>query len=517
MSTTLRTSLKTLLVALTIASALALVASPSFAWAEGSADKAPLATSSATATAARGTVEPMSNPSVTYRVKLQTKGWSSWASNYKTAGKTKWHKRATAFQMQLDNGGFEGNLQYRVRLNSGKWKGWKNSGTSTGTSKRIEALQIRLTGALAEKYDVVYRVYVQDVGWQRRMRNGETAGTTGKELRIEGLRVKLVSKKKAAGWINDDGDWSYYKSGKKLTSTWLDSKESPIDEVLSGSHRYWLDSRGVLAVDRFVNPNASYDKEAGYVAYATGTGNVAVGKYESSVGMLLAQYGTGQLYNKTRWLTTSEFDGTEQKYRLVKHGIYATVQTGFFTVKNKKYYGYEDGRGYVMRSGVWWVVDNWYKASKNGVLKVFTGSDSAHIERYVKWAIATAKDDSHGYSQAVRWGPDYDCSSFVCAALLAAGFPNSGAVWTGNMKSCLKKIGFKWHKGTKGLKRGDIMLVHNSSNQHTEIYLGNNQLVGAHSSETGGIYGKAGDQTGREISITGYYNMPWQGYLRYRG
>ena len=134
----------------------------------------------------------------------------------------------------------------------------------------------------------------------------------------------------------------------------------------------------------------------------------------------------------------------------------------------------------------------------------------------MKWAIKVANDDSHGYSQAVRWGPDYDCSSLVCASLLASGFPDSGASWTGNMKSCLRKIGFVWHSGTSGLQRGDIMLAHNSRNQHTEIYIGNDKLVGAHCSENGGIYGEIGDQTGNEISVGWYYDMPWDGYLRYK-
>ena len=47
-----------------------------------------------------------------------------------------------------------------------------------------------------------------------------------------------------------------------------------------------------------------------------------------------------------------------------------------------------------------------------------TGSSS-----WVDWAVSIAKDDKHGYSQPNRGGdPDYDCSSFVWAALHHAGF-----------------------------------------------------------------------------------------------
>ena len=35
------------------------------------------------------------------------------------------------------------------------------------------------------------------------------------------------------------------------------------------------------------------------------------------------------------------------------------------------------------------------------------------IDNAVQWATDIANDDSHWYSQDVRWGPHYDCSSFV--------------------------------------------------------------------------------------------------------
>ena len=54
----------------------------------------------------------------------------------------------------------------------------------------------------------------------------------------------------------------------------------------------------------------------------------------------------------------------------------------------------------------------------------------------------------------------------------------------------------------KGLRlsemcKGDILWNPN----HTEVYIGNGMTVGAHSSETGGINGRPGDQTGEEVSV----------------
>ena len=48
---------------------------------------------------------------------------------------------------------------------------------------------------------------------------------------------------------------------------------------------------------------------------------------------------------------------------------------------------------------------------------------STVIQSAVAWARGIAADASHGYDQANRWGPDYDCSSFVISAYKAAGVP----------------------------------------------------------------------------------------------
>lgn len=453
---------------------------------------------------------------VRYRAQTQQGGWSTYVANDAKAIATKKHQKMTGLSVKIDTGVYTGSIYYRVRDLDGRWHAWQKNGEAAVASQGISAVKMKLKGKISKYYDVVYRASMNDIGWQRRMRNGEIAGSNeGNSWQIESIKVKLVPKSKASGWIEQNGTWAYYKSGAKLRNTWLVTAEHPIYTMTSGLQRYWVDADGALAVNRYVNPADARDSNAGWTAYAGDCGFVIRGKCTIDDGMLLANPVNGELYTSTRWVTTSDFDGEEQRYRVVKKGVAAVVQTGLFTVAGKQYYGWEDGRGYLMRNDTYCIGGTWYHANEKGVLKKWTRKEI--VERYVKWAIDTANDDSHGYSQANRWGPDYDCSSFVCASLLAAGFPDSGASWTGNMRSCLRKVGFTWYKGTAKLKRGDIMLVHNNARQHTEIYLGNGLLVGAHISENGTIYGKAGDQTGREICIGKYYNAPWQGYLRFTG
>ncbi|MGN0441313.1 MAG: dockerin type I domain-containing protein [Acutalibacteraceae bacterium] len=150
------------------------------------------------------------------------------------------------------------------------------------------------------------------------------------------------------------------------------------------------------------------------------------------------------------------------------------------------------------------------------VASINASAASTVVESAISWAISIANDNSHGYSQSSRWGPDYDCSSFVISAFKSAGVDTGTATYTGNMRSQFTQHGFQWIPwsqigGVSNLQRGDILLNEVS---HTEIYLGNNQNVGAHSNRG---YPQTGDQTGTEVSVSGYYYHPWDGVLRYAG
>ena len=135
------------------------------------------------------------------------------------------------------------------------------------------------------------------------------------------------------------------------------------------------------------------------------------------------------------------------------------------------------------------------------------------IEKAIAWALKIAADPAHGYDQTRRWGPDYDCSSFVIQAFKEAGLPLT-ATFTGNMKYDFLRHGFiVVTDGT--LKRGDVLL---HEKNHTALYIGDGQIVQASINEHGGITGgQTGDQTGKEIHVRSYYDYPWDVVLRYVG
>lgn len=123
-----------------------------------------------------------------------------------------------------------------------------------------------------------------------------------------------------------------------------------------------------------------------------------------------------------------------------------------------------------------------------------TSLDS-RVEAAIQWAISIANDNSHGYSQANRNGPDYDCSSFVSTAFKNGGFSVSGSLNTSSMKAAFEKVGFtSYKKGDVTIQRGDILLKPGS---HVELYLGNDTCVAAHNDYDG----KTGDGNGKEIQV----------------
>ena len=144
-------------------------------------------------------------------------------------------------------------------------------------------------------------------------------------------------------------------------------------------------------------------------------------------------------------------------------------------------------------------------------------------EKAISQMEAWASDPAHGYDQANRWGPDYDCSSAVISAWELAGVPvkTKGATYTGNMRGVFLRCGFEdvtagvdLSTGT-GLQRGDVLL---NILHHTAMYCGNGMEVESSINENGGVTGgQSGDQTGREFLVRPYRNYPWDCVLRYMG
>jgi uncharacterized protein YjdB len=78
---------------------------------------------------------------------------------------------------------------------------------TTGLSKRIEAIQIRIVRTENKTVNdtttvtphVAYSTHVQSYGWQSYVLDGGISGTTGKSKRLEGIKINLVNRNYSGG------------------------------------------------------------------------------------------------------------------------------------------------------------------------------------------------------------------------------------------------------------------------------------------------------------------------------
>lgn len=154
----------------------------------------------------------------------------------------------------------------------------------------------------------------------------------------------------------------------------------------------------------------------------------------------------------------------------------------------------------------------------------FVGGSNMSAEQIrqsaLDWMLDLARDDSHGYSQDNRWGPDYDCSSAIISAYKQAGVPLT-CTYTGDMRQDMLRHGFQDVTGSVNRSNGSGMLPSDvllNEVHHTAMFVGDGLEVEASVNENGGAHGgKPGDQTGREILVRAYRNYPWDCVLRYVG
>ena len=135
------------------------------------------------------------------------------------------------------------------------------------------------------------------------------------------------------------------------------------------------------------------------------------------------------------------------------------------------------------------------------------------VETMVSFMEQIANDDTHGYSQIHRTGPDYDCSSLVGRALEKGGFDSSVNETTRTLYNTLMRNGFYLVDVNGSRERGDVFL---SVGHHVAVCVDANRLVHASIDENGTIIGAtSGDQTGKEICIRSFYSHPWDYHFRY--
>ena len=88
----------------------------------------------------------------------------------------------------------EPSVSYRTHVQNVGWQSYVQNGNTAGTtgrSLRLEGINIKLDN---NEYGggISYQTHVQNIGWQNYVQNNQMSGTSGRSLRLEAIRIKLT-------------------------------------------------------------------------------------------------------------------------------------------------------------------------------------------------------------------------------------------------------------------------------------------------------------------------------------
>ncbi|MFC7023908.1 hypothetical protein ACFQHV_12235 [Promicromonospora thailandica] len=132
---------------------------------------------------------------VSVRPYYRPTGWKAAVPGGSTAGVTSTKQRLNALRVRVD-GKYAGGVQVSAKV-QGSWRPYVGNNQVAGTyhqAKGTSAYKIRLTGEMAKRYDVYYRVNVAGKGWLGWARNGAAAGAASYKARNTAVQVVLVKK-----------------------------------------------------------------------------------------------------------------------------------------------------------------------------------------------------------------------------------------------------------------------------------------------------------------------------------
>lgn len=201
-------------------------------------------------------------PTVSYCTHVQNEGWQDYVGIGKMSGTEGKSYRLEGIKVNLDAQGYDLGISYQTHIQNIGWeadtsRGWKSNDDMSGTEGlgyRLEAIQIKLTGADADKFNIFYQVHAQNIGWMGWAKNGESAGTAGFGYRLEGIRIVIVPVgatppgSAAKAFVERNGDYIFNE--KLQTGEWLDFAYFP--KKMVRTYTFKQDGTGVLVENQVV-------------------------------------------------------------------------------------------------------------------------------------------------------------------------------------------------------------------------------------------------------------------------
>lgn len=126
---------------------------------------------------------------IKYRSYIKNIGWQDWKRSGQVSGTEGRNLPVQKIEISLDKAPVGYSIEYRVRLKSGNWTEWKKDGeTIDSNGDLITGIQLKVV----DRYSIPsisYQTHIEEIGWQNYVSNGETSGTTGKVLQVEGIKI----------------------------------------------------------------------------------------------------------------------------------------------------------------------------------------------------------------------------------------------------------------------------------------------------------------------------------------
>lgn len=169
-------------------------------------------------------------------------------------------------------------VRYSTHIQNVGWQNYRSDGATSGTSGkslRLEGIKIVLSNSLYTG-GIEYKTHIQNIGWENSWKNdGKMAGTSGKSLRLEAIKIKLYGK------ISDYYD-VYYRVHVQNFG-WLGWAKNGENAGTAG-YAYRLEAIEIKLVKKGENPPMSLSDSyiQRYVSYQTHIQNVGwqVNKYD---------------------------------------------------------------------------------------------------------------------------------------------------------------------------------------------------------------------------------------------
>ncbi len=199
-----------------------------------------------------------------------------------------------------------GELQYRTSLAESGWESWVTPGTSSGVkNKTIQAVQIRLTGDLAAKYNIYYCVNVEGYGWLNWAANGAVAGAGALKKGITNICVRILPKGVKAPAAKGSIALAHFIAQKLSYSAYV-QRSGWTGNYGSGKYCGKAGSKRWIEALKISLPS---QKIAGSIAYKGHVQDVGWESTWSKDGAVSGEAGSGRRYEAVRIKLTGDLSG----------------------------------------------------------------------------------------------------------------------------------------------------------------------------------------------------------------